>query len=122
MQINDGTITINASDDGINAATKAQSLSPAVIVNGGTVPVAMGQGDTDAIDCNGDLTINGGTLDITAQSAFDYDGKGTLNGGDITVNGSTVNALTQTGPGGAGGGRGGFQNGNGGFGGHGGHF
>ena len=32
--------------------------------------------DTDAIDSNGDLTINGGTFDITAQSAFDYDGKG----------------------------------------------
>lgn len=119
VQINGGTITINASDDGINAASKTSSFSPFIEINDGVITVNMGQGDTDAIDCNGNLTINGGTIDITAQSAFDYDGTGTLNGGTITVNGSTVTTLTQTGPGG---GRGGFQNGNGGFGGHGGHF
>ena len=79
----------------------------------------MGQGDTDAIYCNGDLTINGGTIDITAQSAFDYDGTGTLNGGTITVNGSAVTSLTQTGAGGA---MGGFRNGSGSFGSHGGRF
>lgn len=119
VQINGGSISINASDDGINGASKTSQFSPFIEINDGVISINMGQGDTDAIDCNGDLTINGGTIDITAQSAFDYDGTGTLNGGDITVNGSTVNALTQTGPGG---GKGGFQNGNGGFGGHGGHF
>ena len=119
VQINGGNITINASDDGINGASKTSKFSPFIEINDGVITVNMGQGDTDAIDCNGNLTINGGTIDITAQSAFDYDGTGTLNGGTITVNGSAVTALTQTGPGG---GRGGFQNGNGGFGGHGGHF
>ena len=54
----------------------------------------MGQGDTDAIDSNGDLYINGGTINITAQSAFDYDGTGELNGGEVTVNGSKVTTLT----------------------------
>ena len=64
----------------------------------------MGPGDTDAIDSNGDLTINGGTIDITAQSPFDFDGTGALNGGTITVNGEQVTELTNQmmgGPGGA---------------------
>ena len=54
----------------------------------------MGQGDTDAIESNGDLVINGGTLNITAQSPFDYDGTGQLNGGTIIVNGKTTTELT----------------------------
>ena len=55
---------------------------------------AVARGDGLAIDSNGDLTINGGTLDITAQSPFDFDGTGTLTGGTITVNGQQVTELT----------------------------
>ncbi len=119
VQINGGNIAISATDDGINGASKTSKFSPFIEINDGVIIVNMGQGDTDALDCNGNLTINGGTIDITAQSAFDYDGTGALNGGTITVNGSAVTSLTQTGPGG---GKGGFQNGNGGFGGRGGRF
>ena len=54
----------------------------------------MGQGDTDAIDSNGNLYINGGTLSINAQSPFDYDGTGQYNGGTIYVNGSQVDSLS----------------------------
>ena len=54
----------------------------------------MGQGDTDAIDANGNIYINGGTINITAQSAFDFDGTGELNGGTVTVNGSVITELT----------------------------
>ena len=94
-------------------ASKTSKLSPFIEINDGVITIKMGQGDTDALDSNGALTINGGTIDITGQSAFDYDGAGALNGGSVTVNGSAVNALTQTGPGGHGGmgghgGRGGF--------------
>ena len=120
VQINGGNITIDASDDGINAASKTTQFSPFIEINDGAVTITMGQGDTDALDSNGSLTINGGTVDITGQSAFDYDGAGALNGGSVTVNGSPVNALTQTGPGGHGGmgGRGG-KGGRGGMGGNG---
>ena len=76
----------------------------------------MGQGDTDAIDSNGDLYINGGTIDITAQFAFDFDGVGQMTGGNVTVNGQTVTQLTNSMMGG--GGRGGVPQG--GFGGEGG--
>lgn len=119
VQINSGSISITASDDAINAAGKTSKFSPFIEINDGRITIDMGQGDTDAIDCNGDLTINGGTIDITAQSAFDYDGTGTLNGGTITVNGSAVTSLTQTGPGGA---MGGFRNDSGSFGSRGGRF
>ncbi len=54
----------------------------------------MGAGDTDAVDSNGDLIITGGTINITAQSAFDYDGNLTHTGGTIIVNGKETNTIT----------------------------
>lgn len=92
--INGGKFNINASDDGINAASKSDTYSPTVEINGGDITIAMGQGDTDAIDSNGDLYINGGTLNITAQSPFDYDGVAKYNGGTLIVNGETVTVIT----------------------------
>ena len=56
----------------------------------------MGSGDTDALDANGSLTINGGTVDITAQFAFDFDTTGKLNGGTVTVNGEKVTEITES--------------------------
>ncbi len=94
VQINDGTIKISASDDGINAGSKSKKYTVTIQINGGNITIDMGQGDTDAIDSNGNLYINGGTINITAQSPFDYDGEGKLNGGNITVNGSKVTELT----------------------------
>lgn len=106
--IDDGDITINASDDGINAsASDIITTGLSITINGGRITIVMASGDTDAIDSNGDLTITGGTIDITAQSAFDFDGTGTLTGGTITVNGESVTELTNQmmGGGGMGGGR-----------------
>lgn len=94
VQINGGTIDITAADDGINAGQKSSAYTPLIEINGGDLTVNMGQGDTDAIDSNGSITVNGGTIDITAQSPFDYEISGTYNGGTIIVNGETVNAIT----------------------------
>jgi hypothetical protein len=105
VQINDGTFVISASDDGINASTKSSTIStPAIEINGGDITITMGSGDTDAIDSNGSLTINGGTLNITASSAFDYITSGAINGGSVTVNGQTVTTMTNSMNGGGGGG------------------
>lgn len=107
--INDGTIKISASDDGINASKKSTVMTPTIEINGGDITVNMGQGDTDALDANGNFYINGGKLNITAQSPFDYDLDGKLNGGEVIVNGSIVTQLTNQmmGPGGQGGPQGG---------------
>jgi len=112
VQINDGTISISASDDGINAAAKSTAQSVTIEINGGNIDVVMGSGDTDALDANGNLYINGGTIDITANSPFDWDATGELNGGTVTVNGSQVTELTnQMMGGGMGGQMGGAPNG-----------
>lgn len=94
LQINDGDINIEASDDGINAAHKSSALSPVVEINGGKVTIKMAEGDTDGIDSNGDITVNGGTIDITGRSTFDYDGKAVFNGGTIIENGTETNTIT----------------------------
>lgn len=113
IEINDGNITINASDDGINGAQKSKSFgTPTIIFNGGYVKVTVGQGDTDAIDCNGDIIVNGGTIDVTStMSSFDYDGTAQYNGGTIIINGTQVDSIPQSqmgGRGGMGGDRSGF--------------
>ena len=103
IKIEDGKININASDDGINATSISNSNTATVEIIGGNITIKMGQGDTDAIDSNGNLYITGGTIDITAQSPFDYDGESKLTGGTVTVNGEKVTTLTNQMMGGPGG-------------------
>lgn len=94
VKINGGKFTINASDDGINAANKSTNYNVTIEINGGDITIKMGAGDTDAIDSNGNLYINGGTINITANSPFDYDGESKYTGGTIIVNGKTTNEIT----------------------------
>ena len=112
VQINDGTLNIEASDDGINASAKSSDVDVVIEINGGSLTINMASGDTDALDANGDLYINGGTVDITAQFAFDFDGKAELNGGTVTVNGDEVTEITNSMTFGGGGGQSGFGGGN----------
>ena len=103
--INDGEISISASDDGINAAKKSTICTPTVEINGGYVKIVMAMGDTDGIDSNGDIIITGGTIDVEGRSTFDCDGKATYTGGTIIINGQQANYIpTQN----MGGGTGGF--------------
>ena len=94
IQINGGTFNLYANDDGINASNKSASYTPVIEVNGGDITLEMAQGDTDGFDSNGYLYINGGTLNITAQSPFDYDYEAEFNGGTIIVNGKEVTQIT----------------------------
>ena len=87
-------INITASDDWINAASKSKSYEVAVVINWWYIKIVMWAWDTDGIDSNGNLYINGGTVDITANSPFDYDGTAKLNGGTIIVNGTQTNTIT----------------------------
>lgn len=112
--VNEGQITLYATDDGINATPKVSS-GASIVVNGGTIDVSMASGDTDAFDSNGDIYINGGTINVEATSAFDADGTAELNGGTVTVNGEQITEITESRGGGfgGGGGRGGAGGGRG---------
>ncbi|MCR5120051.1 MAG: carbohydrate-binding domain-containing protein [Lachnospiraceae bacterium] len=94
IEINGGNIEITASDDGINAARKSSALNPLFEMNGGNVSISMGAGDTDGVDSNGDIRINGGTISITGQSTFDYDGNAEYNGGTIIENGKETDTIS----------------------------
>ena len=79
-----------------------------VVVNGGSITIVMGPGDTDGIDSNGSIVVNGGVIDITGNSGFDYEGVALLNGGTVIVNGQELSAIPNQmmggpGPGGPGG-------------------
>lgn len=94
VQINGGTINISASDDGINASNKSSTVSVTIEINGGDITINMGQGDTDGVDSNGNLFINGGTIRVNAQSPFDYDRTANKTGGTIIVNGMQTDTIT----------------------------
>ena len=122
IQINDGTFALSSWDDAINAAKKSSAYStPTVEINGGDITITMSAGDTDGIDSNGDIIVNGGTINITGNSSFDYDGSAQYNGGTIIVNGEQITSIPNQMMGGGMGGRGqmGGMDNMGGFGGHG---
>lgn len=93
VQINGGNIDIDATYDGINAANKSESYDTLFEMNDGSLKIVVEDGDTDAIDSNGDIAINGGTIDITAGLSFDYVGEAKLNGGKIIINGEEVSEI-----------------------------
>lgn len=122
ITVEGGTFDITSHDDGLNAAggadssgfggfggrpqdTFASSSDSFITINGGTFTIVS---SGDCIDSNGDLTINGGTLDLTCNGSgnttLDCDGTYTNNGGDVTTNdGSESNPGGMTGGGGMGG-------------------
>ena len=56
----------------------------------------MASGDTDGIDSNGNIIISGGTINITGNRAFDYDGSATFTNGTIIINGNKVDSIPKS--------------------------
>ena len=97
VTINGGDIDVYATDDGINAANANASQSEIhFTMTGGDLKVEVAQGDTDCIDSNGDITVSGGTIALTGQFGFDFDGTATYTGGDITINGEKQTEITNS--------------------------
>ena len=93
IRINDGTFDLSSWDDGINAAKKSTAYTPTVEINGGKINITMSAGDTDGIDSNGNIIVNGGTISVSGNSTFDYDGTAQFNGGTIYCNGRQVTEI-----------------------------
>lgn len=84
VTINDGTIDITATDDGVNAACdNAAKEEMCIAITGGALSIDAGG---DGLDSNGDVEISGGTIVIAsasqgADASLDYDGTATITGG-----------------------------------------
>ena len=103
ITINGGDINVYSTDDGVNAANKnAQPSDIYFTMTGGNLTVEVGQGDTDPIDSNGNITVTGGTIKLIGQSGFDFDGTATYTGGDIYINGEKQTEIVNSIPGGGG--------------------
>jgi hypothetical protein len=96
IQINGGEISIQANDDGINATEKSDAYETSIEINGGSIQIIMASGDTDGMDSNGDIIINGGIISVDAVSAFDADGTAEFNSGEIYMNGEQIYEIVQT--------------------------
>ena len=99
VDIQGGDITVNASDDGLNASDGSGSdkapgqatEGAAIRISGGVLTVKAGG---DGIDSNGNLIISGGTVVVDGPSdggnaPIDYDGKGVISGGTVFVSGDS---------------------------------
>ncbi len=111
VQVNNGTITITATDDGVNVSQKSNSAgTPTFEMNDGSLTITVSGGDVDGIDANGNVTISGGTVDITYPGkapcdAIDYDGTATMTDATLIINGEQTDSIPE---GSMGGGFGGF--------------
>lgn len=96
--INDGTVHIVASDDGINVAGESGGFGPGssastsdyLEINGGTIIVDSGG---DGLDSNGSGTLNGGVVLVNGpiqsnNGSLDVDGTLVINGGFLVAVGS----------------------------------
>jgi hypothetical protein len=75
-----GSLTTHASDDGVNAASDEEGVTPSVLISGGTHFIYAG---SDGIDSNGTLDITGGSTAVLIYAprdgeTFDADRPGAI--------------------------------------------
>ena len=94
VTITGGNIRVFASDDGINAAGGRTRNDMFIRITGGIVDVhVLATGDTDGLDSNGNIFLEGGTLRVSGGSqimagAIDLDGQFVVTGGELITAGA----------------------------------
>lgn len=107
ITINDGSVFLVSSDDGMNSSGGNDSSGfgwndmfandgSSIVINGGNVHV---NASGDGIDSNGDLTVNGGTVVVSGPTnayngALDANGSLAVNGGTVIAAGAVGMAET----------------------------
>ena len=107
ITINDGSVFLVSSDDGMNSSGGNDASGfgwndmfandgSSIVINGGNVHV---NASGDGIDSNGDLIVNGGTVVVSgptnaANGALDANGSLTVNGGTVIAAGAVGMAET----------------------------
>ena len=100
ITLNGGNLNVTATNDGLNgtAGTVAggteQNDGSNILINGGTIAINCTNGD--AIDCNGNATMTGGTVIANGpmsgmEEAVDINGTFNMNGGIFVGAGSNSN-------------------------------
>ena len=106
IYVKGGELYVVATDDAMNAAKCNGKYSPFVEISGGYIDLAVGSGDTDTLDSNGNVTISGGILILkNAQSngtsrtggTIDLDGRLTITGGAVISIGCWCQEASMTG-------------------------
>ena len=92
VEISAGKVRLNASDDGINAASDDAVVREHILISGGTVTVNA-QGD--GIDSNGSVEIGGGTVVVYGPTGNGDGGLDSETG--VYVNGGTLLVLSSRG-------------------------
>ncbi len=96
--ISGGIVTLNCTDDCINASRDDEDYAGQIIINGGNIYAYSSS--NDAIDSNGTLTINGGVIvaltSTTPECAFDCDDNTFAITGGLLVGAGTSNYSNPT--------------------------
>lgn len=90
VTVNNGTVRLISTDDGINAANDISGFDYFIRINGGYIYIDAGG---DGIDSNGSLYLNGGSVLVngptdSGNGAMDYDRDGQITGGTLAFAGS----------------------------------
>ena len=102
VTITGGNIRIFARDDGINAAGGLTRNDMFIRIAGGTVDLHVpASGDTDGLDSNSNIFLEGGTLRISGGSqimagAIDLDGQFLVTGGELITAGAIQSVSTNS--------------------------
>ena len=91
ITIDAGSISITASDDGINANGEERQAEGTLTINEGYLNLTAGG---DGLDSNGYIYVNGGTVMVSGpenngNGALDYGAKGVVTGGVLVICGSS---------------------------------